>query len=144
MADWQAQDLSRLIQKHAAFPLKVARGQRLTNNAATSSYVTSLAGFSHGLRNGSISARDYVFNRIDNTSIAVDMPDLGGLFAKVACRLVKSYCALAPTGWSSHQQLSVYLSISISITIIIYLSIYLYIHTHIHTIRHIGVGVRRH
>ena len=95
MAGWQGL-LSSLQEDHKAFPLKVARDKFRVNHASPAAYQTSLGEYSSGLRNGSISKQDYVFNRVDNTTMASNTPELSELFSRVACSLSHDYCKLAP------------------------------------------------
>ena len=62
-------------------------------------YLSSVGEYSAGLRNGSISADEYVFNRVDNTSIARAPPAemLSDLFSRIACSQQHAYCDRAPS-----------------------------------------------
>lgn len=95
MAGWQG-SLSRLLDEHAAFPLRVARGAVKVNDDSAAAFSTSLADYSAGLRSGSYSAREYVFNQVENSSMASAMPELRDLFSHVACLQRGDYCELAP------------------------------------------------
>ena len=92
---WQGL-LSGLQEDHKAFPLKIARDKFRVNHASPAAYQTSLGEFSSGLRSGSIFKQDYVFNRVDNTTISSIIPELSELFALVSCSLSHDYCKLAP------------------------------------------------
>lgn len=92
MAHWRLRSLEQLVSEHAAVPLQVVSGADVTNNVGRAAYATSVGEFALALQRGMVAASDYVFTRVDNTSIAEAMPELGDSFSQVVCLWRRPFC----------------------------------------------------